>query len=112
MEEIIKKLVLDIIIEQAKIKNNIFKEKTQYRKTEDTTVPLKNIEHYENKYTCFSDLPDVLTADNISKFLNLSKRRVYDLMDISPEAGGIPCKRIGKSKRVLKDDFEKWLDNI
>lgn len=109
LEEIIKKLVLDIIKEQAKIKNNIFK--AYFLKTEDTTIPLKNIEHYENKYTCFSDLPDVLTAEIISEFLSLSKRKVYDLMDISQEVGGIPCKRIGKSKRVLKDDFEKWLHN-
>lgn len=56
------------------------------------------------------DLPDILTADILSKFLSLSKRRVYELMDISVEAGGIPKMQIGRSKRVFKPDFIKWIE--
>lgn len=60
----------------------------------------------------YDDLPDVLTADLLSKFLSLSKRRVYELMEISPEAGGIPCLKIGRSKRVLKSDLQPWLNSM
>lgn len=56
------------------------------------------------------DLPDVLTAEILSKFLSLSKRRVYELMDLNDDAGGIPCLRIGRSKRVLKTDLLAWLE--
>jgi len=55
------------------------------------------------------DLPDVITAEVLAPFLSLSKRRVYELMDINPIAGGIPCLRIGRSKRVLKVNLIKWL---
>lgn len=58
------------------------------------------------------DLPDVLTAEVLSNFLSLSRRRVYELMDINPCAGGIPCLKIGRSKRVLKSDLIIWLENI
>lgn len=60
-------------------------------------------------YKKLSELPDVLTADILAPFLSLSKRRVYELMDINPEHGGIKCLRIGRSKRVLKSDLEKWI---
>jgi excisionase family DNA binding protein len=56
------------------------------------------------------DLPDVLTAEVLSKFLSLSKRRVYELMELKDDAGGIPCLRIGRSKRVLKTDLLAWLE--
>lgn len=56
------------------------------------------------------ELPDVLTADVLAEFLSLSKRRVYELMDISDDHGGIPCLRIGRSKRVLKADLLEWLN--
>lgn len=56
------------------------------------------------------DLPDVLTAEILSKFLSLSKRRVYELMELKDDAGGIPCLRIGRSKRVLKTDLLAWLE--
>lgn len=54
-------------------------------------------------------MPDILTADILAKYLRLSKRRVYELMDINPEYGGIPCIRIGRSKRVFKADLIEWL---
>ena len=57
------------------------------------------------------ELPDILTAAILAKFLSLSKRRVYELMDIAPSAGGMSCIRIGRSKRVLKADFIEWLSS-
>ncbi len=57
-----------------------------------------------------NDLPDILTAKAIANFLQISLRKAYDLMDIQPNAGGLPCKRIGKCKRVLKSDLIKWLE--
>ena len=58
------------------------------------------------------DLPDVLTAEILSQYLSLSKRRVYELMDLSIEGGGIPCMRIGRSKRVLKSDLINWMNEL
>lgn len=55
------------------------------------------------------DLPDVLTADMVATFLSLCKRRVYDLMDLKEEVGGIPCLKIGRSKRILKTDLIEWM---
>ncbi|MEN6568283.1 MAG: helix-turn-helix domain-containing protein [Veillonellales bacterium] len=57
------------------------------------------------------ELPDVLTAEMLAPFLSLSKRRVYELMDINVNAGGIPCLRIGRSKRVLKTDLVSWMNS-
>lgn len=65
----------------------------------------------ENKYLYFDELPDVLTAEILAQFLSLSKRRIYELMDINVNAGGLPCLRIVRSKRVLKTDLIKWLEN-
>lgn len=66
-----------------------------------------------NSYRHLEELPDILTAEMLESFLSLSKRRIYELMDINPSAGGIPCFRIGRSKRVLKTDLsvraiENW----
>ena len=57
------------------------------------------------------DLPDVLTAKILSEFLSLSERRIYELMDIADEHGGIPCMRIGRSKRVYKPDLVEWINS-
>lgn len=53
------------------------------------------------------ELPDVLTAEMISKYLSLSKRRIYELMEET-----LPCIKIGRSKRVLKADLMAWLENM
>ncbi len=55
------------------------------------------------------ELPDVLTAVELSDFLSISRRRAYELMDVSQDIGGIPCLKFGKSKRVLKADLKEWL---
>ncbi|MCY9737939.1 helix-turn-helix domain-containing protein [Paenibacillus alvei] len=55
------------------------------------------------------DLPDILTASDIAKYLKLSRRRVYELFDLSPEMGGIPNFNIGLSRRVRKEDLMEWI---
>lgn len=56
------------------------------------------------------NLPDVLKAEHIMEFLGMSKGKVYDLMRISVDAGGIPAMRIGRNVRVLKTDLLEWLE--
>jgi excisionase family DNA binding protein len=52
------------------------------------------------------DLPNVLKASDISKFLNISSRFAYEIM----ERSDFPIIRIGRSKRVMREDFLKWLE--
>lgn len=56
-----------------------------------------------------AELPEVLTAKHISEHLHLSKRRVYELIQINPTAGGIKSFDIGRSRRVMKKDYLDWL---
>jgi DNA-binding transcriptional regulator LsrR (DeoR family) len=57
-----------------------------------------------------NQLPDILTAQDISDFLHISRRRVYELFQLSEEAGGIKVVEIGITKRVEKEDFLIWLE--
>ena len=63
------------------------------------------------KITEWDLLPDTLTAQHIADFLGISRRRVYELCKIHENAGGIPSFNIGKTNRVIKSDFEKWIYN-
>jgi len=56
-------------------------------------------------------LPDILTAQDISDYICISRRRVYELLQLSPKHGGIPNLDIGTSRRVTKEDFLKWIDD-
>lgn len=56
------------------------------------------------------DLPDILTAQHIATYLGISRRRVYELLQMTEEAGGIKCFQIGLSKRVEKEDFIQWIE--
>lgn len=56
------------------------------------------------------DLPHILTAQDIADHLRIGRKRVYELMHISPKHGGIPSFSIGKSVRVEKRDFVKWVE--
>lgn len=58
----------------------------------------------------FDELQDILTAQDIADHQRISRRRVYELFDLSPEHGGIPNYCIGISRRVLKRDYLKWID--
>ncbi|ENH95686.1 hypothetical protein J416_14812 [Gracilibacillus halophilus YIM-C55.5] len=62
-----------------------------------------------NKFSTWDSLPDTLTALHISQFLQISRRRVYELFHTHVEKGGIPNFEIGASKRVSKEDFKKWI---
>lgn len=55
------------------------------------------------------ELPEILTAQHIAKYLGISRRRVYELFQLKPQYGGIPNFDIGFSKRVEKDDFIDWI---
>jgi hypothetical protein len=63
----------------------------------------------ENKKT-INDYPEIMTAAHISEYLHISRRRVYELFNLSPSHGGIPCITIGASKRVKKSSFIGWLN--
>ena len=49
--------------------------------------------------------PLVLTAREISSILNVSKPTAYELM----ESKDFPLIKIGRCKRVLRDQFFIWL---
>jgi excisionase family DNA binding protein len=53
------------------------------------------------------DYPLILTAGHISEILSVSKPTAYELM----EQSSFPLIRIGRSKRVLKNEFFNWLAN-
>jgi excisionase family DNA binding protein len=55
------------------------------------------------------ELPNILTAQDIATFLRIGRKRVYELMQLSPTHGGIPSFSVGKSRRVEKKDFLRWL---
>ena len=53
----------------------------------------------------FSDLPDVLTAEQLATALQLSKSGAYNLLS-RPD---FPTLRIGGRKLVMKADLMEWL---
>lgn len=55
-------------------------------------------------------LPDMLTAQHIATFLQISRRRVYELFQMKEDVGGIRNFDIGNSKRVDKEDFIRWIE--
>lgn len=57
-------------------------------------------------------LPDILTAEMISSYITLSRRRVYELFQMSEQAGGIKNFDIGGSKRVRKEDLFVWINTL
>lgn len=73
--------------------------------------PLLHRKHTK-QYTTWDSLPDTLTAQHISQFLGISRRRVYELFQIHPDFGGIPNFEIGLSKRVEKIDLKNWITMI
>ncbi len=93
MEELLKQLIKSVVKEAM----------------EEMSLVQPQPDELSNKK--YAGLPDVLTAGMISKFLNLSQRRVYELMDLNPNHGGIKCLRIGRSKRVLKTDLILWIES-
>jgi DNA binding domain, excisionase family len=56
-------------------------------------------------------MPEILTAQDIADYLRISRKRVYELFQLKPANGGIPNFSVGKSRRVDRSDFERWLAN-
>lgn len=56
------------------------------------------------------EMPDILTAQHIAKYLQISRQTVYELLQLKTEFGGIPHFNIGISKRVVKADFIDWIE--
>lgn len=52
------------------------------------------------------EYPMMLKAKQVSEILNVSLRMAYEIM----ERRDFPTIRIGKSKRVLRDDLMKWIE--
>lgn len=52
------------------------------------------------------NLPEVLKAKDVSDFLNVSSRYAYEIM----ERNDFPTIRIGRTKRVMKQDFLDWVE--
>lgn len=52
-------------------------------------------------------LPIILSAKDISQILKISKPSAYELMD----KDDFPLIRLGRTKRVLRDEFFSWLKN-
>ncbi|MEK4535948.1 helix-turn-helix domain-containing protein [Peribacillus sp. FSL K6-1552] len=51
------------------------------------------------------DYPMILTAVHLSEILMVSKPTAYELM----EQKSFPLIKLGRSKRVLRDEFFDWL---
>ncbi|AYK08903.1 helix-turn-helix domain-containing protein [Brevibacillus laterosporus] len=53
------------------------------------------------------EMPQILTAQHIASYLHISVRRSYELMELK----GFPLIRLGRSKRVTKEGFLRWLED-
>lgn len=51
--------------------------------------------------------PLILTANDISQILKISKATAYEVMNKE----SFPLLKVGRCKRVLRDEFFKWLKN-
>jgi predicted DNA-binding transcriptional regulator AlpA len=49
--------------------------------------------------------PLVLTAEEISNILKISKSNAYEMMN----QPGFPILKLGRCKRVFRDEFFSWL---
>jgi len=82
----------------------------QLRNRTNTTVAVEDqSSNMADSATSINNLPEFLTAKHISGYLNISRRRVYELFQLNPKFGGIPYFSIGSSKRVDKKDFIHWI---
>jgi excisionase family DNA binding protein len=51
-------------------------------------------------------LPLVLKADDVQRILGISRVKVYELL----HQQGFPTLRVGRSLRIPRDAFLKWMD--
>ncbi|SMO54433.1 helix-turn-helix domain-containing protein [Melghirimyces algeriensis] len=52
------------------------------------------------------DYPLILKAEHVAEILGISKRKAYEVMDYTD----FPLVRVGRSKRVGRDAFFKWIE--
>jgi excisionase family DNA binding protein len=52
-----------------------------------------------------SDYPLILTVEEIQEILCIGKNTAYELMDQQ----GFPCIKIGRLKRIPRDQFFEWI---
>jgi excisionase family DNA binding protein len=58
------------------------------------------------KYMNPTELPEVMTPDDIKEFLDIGRVQTYDLI----KAGVFRTVRIGRSIRISKKAFLNWFD--
>ena len=75
-------------------------QKGELPKSEEVIVMAR--EYYSN-----DQLPCMLNADKIAKYLEISRAGAYELM----HSEGFPLIRIGKRMIVPRDKFLEWVDN-
>jgi excisionase family DNA binding protein len=63
------------------------------------------------KLLVLDELPEVLTPQHCADYLRISRRRVYEFCQLTPEAGGIPSWRIGASWKIDKEDLIRWKED-
>lgn len=66
----------------------------------------QNIVNYVSENTEQSEYPSILKAEHIAEIVGISTRAAYNLM----EESNFPLIRIGRTKRVNRDKFFKWLN--
>lgn len=54
----------------------------------------------------YSDLPNILNADQLATTLGVSRARAYQLLNMAD----FPTLKIGKRKLVPKDRLIEWID--
>jgi len=60
------------------------------------------------KFNSNDELPLIMTAKDISGYLNISLTSGYNVMN----SKGFPAIRFGKQLRVTRDNFLKWLNSV
>jgi len=58
------------------------------------------------------ELPELLTPQQVATYLGISRRRVYEYCQLSPDHGGIPSFTIGKSRKIEKSDLIDWIEKL
>lgn len=61
-----------------------------------------------NKIFRSEELPDVCTPQIAADFLGISRGRIYEYCQQSPDANGIPSYTIGGSRKIDKEDLLRW----
>jgi excisionase family DNA binding protein len=55
-----------------------------------------------------TDYPLILTVNDVARILSISKAKSYEIV----HSKGFPLKHIGRSLRIPRDAFFKWIDSL